>query len=86
MDSGGSSSIIMHAQEIWETVDGIRTRYLEAGRHHPEKVIFIHGLGSSAERWLDIPLALSLYYHTIAVDLPGFGMTGRPEEAADLAR
>jgi Predicted hydrolases or acyltransferases (alpha/beta hydrolase superfamily) len=40
--------------------------------------LLIHGLGSSADRWLDIHLALSLHYHTIAVDLPGFGMSDRP--------
>lgn len=65
--------------ERWETIHGIRTRLLEAGRGNPEKVIFIHGLGSSADRWLDIPLALSLYYHTLALDLPGFGMSERPD-------
>ncbi|MGI0025806.1 MAG: alpha/beta fold hydrolase [Nitrososphaera sp.] len=62
------------------TCNGIQTRYLEAGKNHPESIVFIHGLGSSADRWLDIPLALSLQYHTIAVDLPGFGMAEKPEE------
>lgn len=65
--------------EEWEAIDGIKTRFLEAGRDSKELVVFIHGLGSSADRWLDIPLALSLYYHTLAVDLPGFGMADRPE-------
>ena len=65
--------------EGWETIDGIKTRFLEAGKDRKELVVFIHGLGSSADRWLDIPLALSLYYHTMAVDLPGFGMADRPE-------
>ncbi|RMF29711.1 MAG: alpha/beta hydrolase, partial [Candidatus Nitrosothermus koennekii] len=43
-------------------------------------IIFIHGLGSSAERWLDIPEALSLSdIHTIALDLPGFGFSSKPK-------
>ena len=61
------------------TCNGIQTRYLEAGERHADQIVFIHGLGSSADRWLDIPLALSLHYHTIAIDLPGFGMAERPE-------
>lgn len=62
------------------TCNGIQTRYLEAGKSHQDHIVFIHGLGSSADRWLDIPLALALHYHTIAVDLPGFGMAEKPEE------
>jgi 2-hydroxy-6-oxonona-2,4-dienedioate hydrolase len=73
------------------TVDGLNIRYLEAGnnvfengkgtntrQHH---VLFMHGLGSSADRWLDIPDALSIAgLHTIAMDLPGFGLSDKPEE------
>lgn len=65
--------------ENWLTCSGVRTRYLEAGNGRPDSVVFIHGLGSSADRWLDIPLALSLNFHTIALDLPGFGMAEKPE-------
>ena len=43
-------------------------------------ILFIHGLGSSADRWLDIPDALSKHYHTIAVDLIGFGGSDKPED------
>lgn len=70
-------------------VNGLNIRYLEAGndvqendkggktvRHH---VLFVHGLGSSADRWLDIPEALSMAgLHTIAMDLPGFGLSEKP--------
>jgi pimeloyl-ACP methyl ester carboxylesterase len=41
-------------------------------------LLFIHGLGSSSDRWLDIPQALSLAgFHSIALDLPGFGGSDR---------
>ena len=60
--------------------NGIQTRFLEAGKNRPESIVFLHGLGSSADRWLDIPLALSLYYHVVAVDLPGFGMAEKPDK------
>ena len=58
----------------------MRIRYLESDNDSEQQhlVLFIHGLGSSAERWLDIPDALSLYFHTIAIDLPGFGGSDKP--------
>src|ERR687898_1133354 len=59
----------------------MKIRYLESDNGNVEKqqrLLFIHGLGSSADRWLDIPDALSLYFHTIAIDLPGFGGSDKP--------
>jgi pimeloyl-ACP methyl ester carboxylesterase len=59
----------------------MKIRYLESDNDNTEKqqrILFIHGLGSSAERWFDIPEALSLYFHTLAVDLPGFGGSDKP--------
>ncbi|HET9774001.1 MAG TPA: alpha/beta hydrolase, partial [Nitrososphaeraceae archaeon] len=61
-------------EEIFTKVGEYKIRYFESKVKDKEKnVIFIHGLGSSSERWLDIPEALSKYFHTIAVDLVGFG-------------
>ena len=63
--------------------NNIKMRYLESkqGRHISDRhILFIHGLGSSADRWLDIPDALSMYYHTIAVDLIGFGGSDKPTD------
>lgn len=62
--------------EKWVDIGGIRTRYLQAGQGSTT-LLFLHGLGSSADRWLDIPLALSLYHRAVAVDLPGFGMSDK---------
>jgi 2-hydroxy-6-oxonona-2,4-dienedioate hydrolase len=61
----------------------LKIRYLESDKNDVDKrqcLLFIHGLGSSADRWLDIPDALSLYFHTLAVDLPGFGGSDRPSD------
>jgi 2-hydroxy-6-oxonona-2,4-dienedioate hydrolase len=63
--------------------NSIKMRYLESnqGGHISDRhILFIHGLGSSADRWLDIPDALSIYYHTIAVDLIGFGRSDKPKD------
>jgi pimeloyl-ACP methyl ester carboxylesterase len=63
--------------------NNIKMRYLESKqgeRISDRHILFIHGLGASAERWLDIPDALSMYYHTIAVDLIGFGGSDKPSD------
>jgi pimeloyl-ACP methyl ester carboxylesterase len=75
-------------------VNGLNIRYLEAGKSAAansnsstnennnskvQNVLFIPGLGSSADRWLDIPDALALSsLHAVALDLPGFGLSDKP--------
>lgn len=61
----------------------LKIRYLASDKNDVDKrqcLLFIHGLGSSSDRWLDIPDALSLYFHTLAIDLPGFGGSDRPSD------
>jgi len=66
-------------QERWANLNGLKIRYLESGKGNDRHILFIHGLGSSADRWLGIPDALSENFHTIALDLPGFGKSDKPE-------
>jgi pimeloyl-ACP methyl ester carboxylesterase len=62
-------------------VKGIRIFYREYGNTNDDDVLFIHGLGSSSLVWRDIPDALSVGYHTIAIDLVGFGLSDKPEKS-----
>ena len=62
-------------------VKGVCTLYSEYGENQNKHVLFIHGLGASSTTWKDIPIALSKYYHTITVDLIGFGGSCKPETA-----
>ena len=58
-------------------VDDHTIFYLEPdkGKKNSKHLLFIHGLGSSSLTWGDIPDALSEYFHTIAIDLIGFGQS-----------
>lgn len=63
------------------TVDGIRTRYFEAGSG--EAMVLVHGghFGmsiSSANDWMPIFLSLAAHFHVYAVDKLGMGLTGNP--------
>jgi 2-hydroxy-6-oxonona-2,4-dienedioate hydrolase len=75
-------------RQTFVNVDGLNIRCLEAGNvlagadaiENAGNVLFIHGLGSSADRWLDIPDAMSLLgLHSVAIDLPGSGLSDKPE-------
>jgi pimeloyl-ACP methyl ester carboxylesterase len=59
---------------------GFDIQYDEYGdKDKPIHILFIHGLGSSSIVWRDIPQALSENFHTIAVDLIGFGGSDKPD-------
>jgi pimeloyl-ACP methyl ester carboxylesterase len=58
--------------------EGFNIHYEEYGKDKPKHILFIHGLGSSSIVWRDIPEALSENFHTIAVDLIGFGGSDKP--------
>jgi len=64
--------------EYWANLNGLKIRYRESGKGNDRHVLFIHGLGSSSDRWLGITDVLSANFHTIALDLPGFGESDKP--------
>lgn len=64
--------------ERWSNLNGIKIRYMESGEKNNRHILFIHGLGSSADRWLNIPDALSTNFHSVVIDLPGFGKSDKP--------
>src|SRR5919106_6143907 len=63
------------------TINGSKIRYREFGNNSgtSKHLLFLHGLGSSSDRWIDIPEAFSRRYHTVAVDLIGFGGSDCPD-------
>jgi pimeloyl-ACP methyl ester carboxylesterase len=63
---------------LYQNVNGHAVRYDEYGSSNQDHILFIHGLGSSALVWRDIPEALGNKYHTIVIDLIGFGGSDKP--------
>jgi pimeloyl-ACP methyl ester carboxylesterase len=62
-------------------VNGHRIFYSESNNKKKKHVLFIHGIGASLVGWRDIPDALSEHFHTISVDLIGFGGSEKPTTA-----
>jgi 4,5:9,10-diseco-3-hydroxy-5,9,17-trioxoandrosta-1(10),2-diene-4-oate hydrolase len=68
-------------EDRYVTVDGLRTRYIEAGQG--PAVIFLHGasLGSSADVFIrNLGPFASEGFRAIAFDQPGFGLSDAPTD------
>lgn len=69
----------MTVQVRYTTVNGVKTRYYEAGEGAP--LLLIHGVGSSADTWIKTIQALSKQVRVIAPDLVGHGFTAQVDYA-----
>jgi pimeloyl-ACP methyl ester carboxylesterase len=58
-------------------IDGVRVHYQEKGTGLP--LVLLHGFTSSTYSWKDVFEPLSRSFHVIAVDLKGFGFSGKPD-------
>lgn len=67
----------------FETVDGLRIRYVRAGSG--PAVVLLHGIASSIYTWKDVMPALTRERDVVALDLPGFGQSDQPPDL-DAAR
>ena len=50
----------------------------DSGGIQKPALVMIHGLGDEADTWRHVFSPLSEHFHTIAVDLPGFGRSDKP--------
>ncbi|MER5338626.1 alpha/beta fold hydrolase [Micromonospora sp. NPDC002717] len=72
----------------WRLVDGIRThtRRTAGPGTGATPVVLVHGLAVSHRYLTPLALALADTHPVYAPDLPGFGLTERPDTAYDVAR
>lgn len=63
-------------------VNGLLTKYLSEGKG--KTILLLHGWGDDSRTYKVVQRSLSQNYHTVAVDLPGFGSTDAPNEAWNL--
>ena len=64
-------------------VRDIVTQYHRSGKG--KSVLLLHGWGDTSASWAPIAEILAKNYDVIVPDLPGFGRTGRPQEAWSLS-
>lgn len=58
-------------------VDGVRLHYQEKGEGLP--LVLLHGYTASTYVWKEVFEPLATRYHVIAVDMKGFGFSGKPD-------
>ncbi|MBH2037640.1 MAG: alpha/beta fold hydrolase [Pseudomonadales bacterium] len=58
--------------------------YYEGGPQGAETILMIHGFGADKDNWLRFSRPLTARYHVVALDLPGFGDSGKPEASYDV--
>jgi pimeloyl-ACP methyl ester carboxylesterase len=58
-------------------IDGVRIHYQENGSGEP--LVLIHGYTASTYAWKDVFEPLARQFRVIAVDLKGFGFSGKPD-------
>lgn len=62
----------------YETVDGVKIFYREAGDPSKPSIVMLHGFPSSSHQYRDLIRDLSDDYYVIAPDYPGFGSSDAP--------
>ena len=65
-------------------VQDIQTHLFEGGSTSTPPILFLHG-AHSGNLWLDYHRSLSQQFHVFAPDLPGFGLTPRPDWMRDMS-
>lgn len=64
------------AKSSFIKMDNCLVHYLDSGENDRQETVFlIHGLGTSTSTWVHTFPHLAKSYRTIAIDLPGFGLS-----------
>lgn len=66
------------------TVHGRSTRVRVDGEPSAPPLVLLHGIGRSLEDWSEVATDLAADHRVIALDIPGFGFSGRRPEPASL--
>jgi pimeloyl-ACP methyl ester carboxylesterase len=66
-------------------VDGVRTRFAEAGSPDKPHAILLHGTGGHWETFAPNLAALSEQYHCVAIDMVGNGFSEKPDHDYEIA-
>lgn len=83
-------SVWTHLRELefrqgYLAVDGVRTRYAEAGDPSASPVLLLHGTGGHWETFAPNLPALAEHFHCVAIDMVGNGFSDKPDHDYEIA-
>lgn len=83
-----AASMAAGAESLLRTAsfDGVEVSYMDEGEKDALPVVFIHGWACTGNFWRFQTSALRDRYRVIALDLPGFGKSGKPHDRAYTLR
>ncbi|QFI38927.1 alpha/beta hydrolase [Moritella marina ATCC 15381] len=84
------NNIYANEESQWMDVNGMRIHYRDEGDPNGQPIVLIHGILSSLHTWEQWNLGLTNKgladtYRIISLDVPGFGLTGGPENPDDFS-
>lgn len=65
-------------------VGDLNIHYYEGGKADRPTIVMIHGFGANRDNWLRFARFFTTDYHVIALDLPGFGESSKPDASYDV--
>lgn len=75
---------VAHLSSEQITVGDLSIHYYEGGPANGETIVMIHGFGANKDNWLRFGKFFTQRYHVIALDLPGFGDSSKPDASYDV--
>ncbi|WP_255546919.1 MULTISPECIES: alpha/beta fold hydrolase [unclassified Moritella] len=79
------NALYTNEQSQWMDVNGMRIHYRDEGNPNGQPIVLIHGILSSLHTWKEWNKGLVDKYRIISLDMPGFGLTGGPENPDDFS-
>ena len=73
-------------EQGYVNANGVRTRYLRAGRNGAPAVVFLHGTGGHAEAYVRNLAAHAEHFDAYAIDMLGHGYTDKPDYDYEMPR
>jgi pimeloyl-ACP methyl ester carboxylesterase len=74
------NALYTNAESQWMDISGMRLHYRDEGNPNGQAIVLVHGILSSLHTWEEWNKGLANNYRIISLDVPGFGLTGGPED------
>src|SRR2546427_5725425 len=73
----------MKLEDRYADVNGVKLHYVEAGKG--QVILFLHGFPEFWYAWKDQLKEFGKSHHTVAVDMRGYNLSGKPEKVEEYA-